>query len=207
MSLAGGAAHVRAESGLWHYNWFLVFTQISLLVGYLSWLVSESFLIVLNVMSPPDNLATVVSKTAKSARILFLVCWSSFQLSPNFATIKKVAMCFSGLQTLPHFPCLNSVTLGSDLRIWVQSLEFRFHGGCRGFREITYFSASILYLLSECFLAVVASNLLSVTLWRPSLLQTARFSIQAGSRRAIFTAGFQRTGSELLLRTFDVLRW
>lgn len=83
-------------------------------------------------------------------------------------------MCFSGLQTLPHFPCLNSVTLGSDLRIWVQSLEFRFHGGCRGFREITYFSASILYLLSECFLAVVASNLLSVTLWRPSLLQTAK---------------------------------
>lgn len=144
----------------------------------------------------------MVSKTAKSARILFLVCWSSFQLSPNFATIKKAAMCFSGLQTLPHFPCLHSMTLGSDLRIWVQSLEFKFHAGCRGFREITYFSASILYLLSECFLAIVAGNLLSVT-----RLQTARFSIQAGSRRAIFTAGFQRTGSELLLRIFDVLRW
>lgn len=94
------------------------------------------------------------------------------------------------------------MTLRSDLRIWVQSLEFKFHAGCRGFREITYFSASILYLLSECFLAIVAGNLLSVT-----LLQTARFSIQAGSRRAIFTAGFQRTGSELLLRIFDVLRW
>lgn len=50
MSLAGGAAHVRAESGLWQDSWFLVFTQIRLLVGYLFWLVSEPFLIVLNVM-------------------------------------------------------------------------------------------------------------------------------------------------------------
>lgn len=104
MSLAGGAAHVRTESGLWHYNWFLVFTQIRLLVGYLSWLVSESFLIVLNVMSPPDNLATVVSKTAKSAWILFLVCWSSFQLSPNFATIKKGGHVFLWFANITSFP-------------------------------------------------------------------------------------------------------
>lgn len=115
-------------------------------------------------------------------------------------------MCFSGLQTLLHFPCLNSVTLVSDLRIWVQSLEFKFHAGCHGFREITYFSASILCLLSEYFLAIVASNLLSVTHWWLSLLQTARIQT-AGSRSAIFTAGFQGTGSELLLRTFDILRW
>lgn len=55
----------------------------------------------------------------------------------QFGEYKETAMCFSGLQTLPHFPCLNSVILASDLRIWVQSLQFKFLERCHGFREIT----------------------------------------------------------------------